>query len=245
MTVEAGASLVSTTSPEVTRRRCRGRSSTSRWRTATSRTSSSCSPASAVHQPDEHGINGGRPTWTQVTLDGINIQDNFIRTNSLDFLPNRPTSDNVAEFASRRRCLAQTTAGGATTVRMITPSGSNRFTGSVFEFNRDAKFAANSFFNNSATPRSQAGTEPASVRRPAGRTDAEDNCSSSATTKGSGKPANRAEPDDSGQRRLPRRCVPLAGPRGIVRSVNVMQFGLTVDPRLRSSSSRCSRSRRT
>ena len=24
-------------------------------------------------------INGGRPTWTQVTLDGINIQDNFIR----------------------------------------------------------------------------------------------------------------------------------------------------------------------
>jgi len=43
-------------------------------------------------------INGGRPTWTQVTMDGINIQDNFIRTNSLDFLPNRPTSDNVAEF---------------------------------------------------------------------------------------------------------------------------------------------------
>jgi len=36
------------------------------------------------------GINGGRATWTQVTQDGINIQDNFIRTNSLDFLPNRP-----------------------------------------------------------------------------------------------------------------------------------------------------------
>ena len=31
---------------------------------------------------------------------------------------------------------------------MITPSGTNRFTGSVFEFNRDAKFSANSFFNN-------------------------------------------------------------------------------------------------
>ena len=29
-------------------------------------------------------INGGRPTWTQVTLDGINIQDNFIRTNALE-----------------------------------------------------------------------------------------------------------------------------------------------------------------
>ena len=43
-------------------------------------------------------INGGRPTWTQTTQDGINIQDNFIRTNSLDFVPNRPTSDIVGEF---------------------------------------------------------------------------------------------------------------------------------------------------
>ena len=33
---------------------------------------------------------------------------------------------------------------------MVTPSGTNRFTGSVFEFNRDAKFAANSFFNNAS-----------------------------------------------------------------------------------------------
>ena len=36
---------------------------------------------------------------------------------------------------------------------MITPSGTNRFSGSVFEFNRDSKFAANSFFNNAARPR--------------------------------------------------------------------------------------------
>ena len=41
------------------------------------------------------GINGGRPTWTELSQDGINIQDNFIRTNSLEFVPNRPTTDNV------------------------------------------------------------------------------------------------------------------------------------------------------
>ena len=41
-------------------------------------------------------------------------------------------------------------AGGATTVRMVTPSGTNKFIGSVFEFNRDAKYAANSFFNNAS-----------------------------------------------------------------------------------------------
>ncbi len=44
------------------------------------------------------GINGGRPTWTQITQDGINIQDNFIRENALNFVPNRPTADTVGEF---------------------------------------------------------------------------------------------------------------------------------------------------
>jgi hypothetical protein len=95
-------------------------------------------------------VNGGRPTWTQVTLDGINIQDNFIRVNGLDFLPNRPTSDNVAEFSITTAVAGADTAGGATTVRMVTPSGTNRFTGSVFEFHRDAKYSSNSFFNNAS-----------------------------------------------------------------------------------------------
>jgi hypothetical protein len=95
-------------------------------------------------------INGGRPTWTTVTLDGINIQDNFIRVNGLDFLPNRPTSDNVAEISITSSTVGADTAGAATSVRMVTPSGTNRFVGSAFEFNRDSKFAANSFFNNAS-----------------------------------------------------------------------------------------------
>ncbi len=100
------------------------------------------------------GINGGRATWTQVTQDGINVQDNFIRTNSLDFLPNRPTSDNVAEFTISSSVSGAESAGGATSIRMVTPSGSNTFRGSAFEQNRDSRFAANSFFNNkSAVPK--------------------------------------------------------------------------------------------
>ena len=100
------------------------------------------------------GINGGRATWTQVTQDGINVQDNFIRTNSLDFLPNRPTSDNVAEFTISSSVAGADSAGGATSIRMVTPSGTNEFRGSAFEQNRDSRFAANSFFNNkSAVPK--------------------------------------------------------------------------------------------
>ncbi|MCX6550987.1 MAG: carboxypeptidase-like regulatory domain-containing protein, partial [Acidobacteria bacterium] len=93
-------------------------------------------------------IDGGRPTWTQVTQDGINVQDNFIRTNSLDFLPNRPTSDNVAEFSVTTSVSGADSAGGATSVRMVTPSGTNTFRGSAFYANRNWKLSANSFFNN-------------------------------------------------------------------------------------------------
>jgi hypothetical protein len=94
------------------------------------------------------GINGGRPTWTQLTQDGINIQDNFIRTNALDFVPNRPTSDTVGEFTITTAVQGADAAGGATAVRLITPSGTNRFRGDVFGFNRNNTRAANSFFNS-------------------------------------------------------------------------------------------------
>jgi hypothetical protein len=93
-------------------------------------------------------INGGRPTWTQTTQDGINIQDNFIRTNSLDFVPNRPTSDIVGEFTIVTNTQGVDAAGGASQVRMITPSGTNEFHGSAYEFNRHSKLSANSWFNN-------------------------------------------------------------------------------------------------
>lgn len=93
-------------------------------------------------------VNGGRATWTQVTQDGINVQDNFIRTNSLDFLPNRPSSDNVAEFSITTSVQGADSAGGASSVRMVTPSGTNRIRGTAFWQNRDNALAANSFFNN-------------------------------------------------------------------------------------------------
>ena len=99
ITVEAGTSLVPTTSPEVT--------TTVEQQQIVSLPLNGRNPISLVQLQagvaslgrTNTAINGGRPTWTQVTQDGINIQDNFIRTNSVDFVPNRPTSDNVSEFS--------------------------------------------------------------------------------------------------------------------------------------------------
>jgi hypothetical protein len=98
-------------------------------------------------------INGGRPTWTQVTQDGVNIQDNFIRTNSLDFVPNRPTSDTIGEFTITTNTQGADTAGGASQVKLVTPPGTSEFHGSLYEFNRNSALAANSWFNNSTIDR--------------------------------------------------------------------------------------------
>ena len=93
-------------------------------------------------------INGGRPTWTQLTQDGINIQDNFIRTNSLDFVPNRPTQDSIGEFTITTNTQGADSAGGASQVKLVTPSGTSQFHGSLYEFNRNSAVAANTWFNN-------------------------------------------------------------------------------------------------
>lgn len=93
-------------------------------------------------------INGQRASTASVTLDGINIQDNLFRENSIDFSPLRPTVAQVAEFSVTAQNAAADVGGGASAVRAVTPSGTNEFHGSVFEFHRNSAQSANDFFNN-------------------------------------------------------------------------------------------------
>src|SRR5262249_9813952 len=53
--------------------------------------------AGVTQDRDNTSINGLRPSYTNLLLDGVNIQDS-VRTNDLDFLPNRLTIGQVAEM---------------------------------------------------------------------------------------------------------------------------------------------------
>ncbi len=153
VSVEAGSSLVPTTTPEVSQTIDQKQIETLplNGRNPITLIQLQAGVAGILNRANT-AINGGRPTWTELTQDGINIQDNFIRTNSLDFVPNRPTTDNVGEFSITSAVQGADNAGGATQVRMVTPSGTNAFKGNVYEYNRHSRFAANSFFNKRATP---------------------------------------------------------------------------------------------
>jgi hypothetical protein len=95
-------------------------------------------------------VDGQRASYINVTLDGVNIQDNFIRTNDMDFLPNLLLLDQVAEVTVAASNADASASGGSSQVNFVTPSGTNQFHGALYWFNRNSKLAANSFFNNQA-----------------------------------------------------------------------------------------------
>ncbi len=95
-------------------------------------------------------INGQRPTYVNVTLDGINIQDNFLRTNGVDFLPNLLLLDQVAEVTVTSSNSSAASGGGSSQIQFVTPSGTNQYHGSAYWSNRNSYFAANTWFNNQA-----------------------------------------------------------------------------------------------
>lgn len=93
---------------------------------------------------------GQRSTYINVTLDGVNIQDNYIRQNDLDFLPNLLLLDQVSEVSVTSSNAQASAGGGSSQITFVTPSGTNEFHGKGYWSNRNSALAANSFFNNQA-----------------------------------------------------------------------------------------------
>jgi len=93
-------------------------------------------------------INGMRVSFSNVTFEGVNIQDNAVRTNNLDFLPNLLLMDQVAEMTIATSNMQSNVGGGAAQVTFTAPSGSNQYHGAAFWYNRNNAYAANTWFNN-------------------------------------------------------------------------------------------------
>jgi hypothetical protein len=93
-------------------------------------------------------INGQRSSYVNMTLDGVNIQDNYIRQNDMDFSPNLLLLDQVSEVTATASNADASAGGGSSQVTFTTPSGGNQYHGSGYWSNRNSALAANSFFNN-------------------------------------------------------------------------------------------------
>ncbi|HSE18439.1 MAG TPA: TonB-dependent receptor [Pyrinomonadaceae bacterium] len=94
-------------------------------------------------------INGLRGTFSNLTWDGININDNFIRTDAL-FGAAAPSVPGVAEFTLVTQNSGPADGLGVAQVKLVTPRGTTNYHGQLWEYHRNDAFDANSFFNNRA-----------------------------------------------------------------------------------------------
>jgi hypothetical protein len=104
-------------------------------------------PGAGINSRSPTFSNGVRPGYTVVTLDGVNILDEFDRS-GIDSAADRPLLDQVAEVAI---VSANPSAGygfGYPQVVLLTPSGTSHYHGSLYWQNRNSHFAANNWFNN-------------------------------------------------------------------------------------------------
>ncbi len=97
--------------------------------------------------PTDTVIGGQRSSFSNLTMDGINIQDNFIRENALDFSPNQPFSSQAQEFTVINQNASVENGGGSSQVSIITPKGTNAWHGQGFWNYRTNDWAANDWFN--------------------------------------------------------------------------------------------------
>ena len=96
--------------------------------------------------PTTDSINGQRSSSQDIRRDGLNVQDNFIRTGA--FVSDVPTVDDTAEFSVTTQNAGVQQGGGSNQILLVTPRGGTEYHGNLFIFNRNSYFAANEFFNN-------------------------------------------------------------------------------------------------
>jgi hypothetical protein len=92
-------------------------------------------------------INGLRGSFSNITWDGISINDNLVRTDAL-FGVNTPSVAGVSEFSLTTQNAGADEGLGIAQLKLTTPRGGSSYHGNVFDYYRNDKFDANTFFNN-------------------------------------------------------------------------------------------------
>jgi len=94
-------------------------------------------------------INGLPQGVINITLDGVNIQDNTLKTGDGFFAIVSPRLDAIEEVTVTTASQGVDSSGqGAVQIKFVTRSGTNAFTGSGYHYYRNDALNANTWFNN-------------------------------------------------------------------------------------------------
>jgi hypothetical protein len=100
-------------------------------------------------RPRTSTVNGLPKGALNITLDGVDVQDNLISSNDGFFTFVRPRIDAVSEVTVSTATPGAESAGdGAVQIKFVTRGGTNDFGGSLYWYHREPTLTANYFFNN-------------------------------------------------------------------------------------------------
>ena len=107
-------------------------------------------PGVSTANGNRQAVINGLPRGTiNITLDGVNVQDNTLRTTDGFFAIVSPRLDAIEEVSVSTAAQGAGDAGqGAVQVKFVTRSGTNAFSGSGYYFQRRDEYNANTWFNN-------------------------------------------------------------------------------------------------
>jgi hypothetical protein len=102
-------------------------------------------------RPRTSTVNGLPKGAINITMDGINIQDNTLKSSDGFFTYIRPRIDAVEEVTlSTATPGAESNSEGAVQIKFATRSGTNEYHGSLYEYHRNPFLNANYWFTNRA-----------------------------------------------------------------------------------------------
>jgi hypothetical protein len=94
-------------------------------------------------------VNGLPESFLNITLDGVSNNDNFNKSTDGFFAPVRPRQDAIEAVSVTSAAGGADVGGsGAISINFVTRSGTNRFTGSGYEYFRHPELNSNYWFND-------------------------------------------------------------------------------------------------
>ena len=100
-------------------------------------------------RPRQSSVNGLPKGALNISLDGVNVQDNVLKSNDGFFTYIRPRIDAIDEVTvSTSTPGAESSSEGSVQIKFVTRGGTNELHGSIYEYHRNPAVNANYWFNN-------------------------------------------------------------------------------------------------
>ena len=119
-----------------------------------------------------------------ITLDGVNVQDNTLKTTDGFFTIVQPRLDAIEEVTVTTAAQGADSAGqGAVQIRFVTQSGTNELHGSGYNYYRNDELNANTWFNKRERRAEARAAQAESAGVPRGRPDVDSRALRTAATR--------------------------------------------------------------